>query len=258
MALASTSSVDPYQELPQVSKSKREHIKFTTSAPFTPTFVQSIISDASSDVNAIYANRVKNRQLSLHNPAKKSRAKELADQRKARQALDKARRKSRVMSRKEAAATGVWKLRPEERSYDLFLPLNNLWKGYIAELLGLAPRPPQPMQEPVVPNVQNMQAKLVKADFHGSILSVRNANNSSLIGVGGIVIQETENTFKVITPQNKLKVIPKLNSTFVFRIPLYASPKGSAIEDNSESDPVLEFELSSDRATRKFKHKLIQ
>lgn len=110
-------------------------------------------------------------------------------------------------------------------SYELFLPLHSLWRGYISELLGLPPRPLQPSPDsPRIPKVENMQTKLVKADFHGSIVSgsfsfqsvyclrftktplvVRNAKNASLVGVGGIVIQETENTFKVVTPKNQLK-----------------------------------------------------
>ncbi|KAF8512247.1 RNase P/MRP p29 subunit [Gautieria morchelliformis] len=255
-------SVDPYQELSQVSQIKGQRLKLTTAAPFTPTYVQSQLT-LSPDPSAIYASRVQNRQIALENPARESRAKQLADQRKARQVQDAARKKSRVFSRKDAALRGVWDMKKEETRYELFLPLHQLWKSYIAELLGLDVRPNTPVDNTSslhMPNAQSMQAKLVKADFHGSIISVRSAKNPSLVGCSGIVILETENTFKVVTIHNKLKVIPKQNSVFVFTIPLYApSP------DSPAPDPMIEFELygdqfafrSSDRATRKFKHKLM-
>ena len=89
-----------------------------------------------------------------------------------------------------------------------------------------------------------MHAKLIKADFHGSIMTgqsvilrrgsrtrrgdfdfffwgfycmcvrgatatmlkiVRRSKNAALVGASGIVVQETENTFKVVTRKNKSK-----------------------------------------------------
>ncbi|KAF8591124.1 RNase P subunit p29-like protein [Ramaria rubella] len=253
-------AIDPYRELPQ-----GQHLRFTTSAPFTPTYVQSLLT-SSTDPSTIYASRVQNRQLPLENPAKESRTKQLADQRKARQAHDAARRKSRGLSRRDAAVKGVWGLRKEETRYELFLPLHRLWKSYVAELLGLNPRLHNSIDPSALrmPNAQGMQAKLVKADFHGSIVSVRSAKNPCLVGCSGIVIHETENTFKVVTMKNKLKVIPKHNSVFVFTVPLYIPP--SEPDRAEEAEPMIEFELygdqfafrSSDRATRKFKHKLVR
>jgi len=240
-----------------------QKLTYTTSAPFTPTLVESLFSH-SSDSSLVYTSRIQNRQVALENPAKESRTKQLANQRKARQQQDAARRKSRVISRKDAATTGVWDLKREETRYDLFLPLHLMWQSYMAELLGLSARPSSVTDQPLLrmPNKQAMQAKLVKADFHGSIISVRSAKNPALVGLSGIVIHETENTFKVITLKNKLKVIPKHNSTFVFTIPLYAP---AAAEPTDVPEPMIEFELygdqftfrSSDRATRKFKQKLM-
>lgn len=57
--------------------------------------------------------------------------------------------------------------------FELFLPLHRLWLGYISELLGLGPRPAggATEQDAVMPNVATVQPKLVKADFHGSIVA---------------------------------------------------------------------------------------
>lgn len=71
------------------------------------------------------------------------------------------------------------------------------------------------------------------------------SRNTSLVGCKGIIIHETENTFKVVTAKNALKgqcfiikrvdmhlsydvvsfsVVPKENSIFTFDVPLYAPP----------------------------------
>lgn len=51
--------------------------------------------------------------------------------------------------------------------YALFLPLHALWRGYMSELLNLAAEgtPSAP------PSASNMHPKLLKADYHGSIMT---------------------------------------------------------------------------------------
>lgn len=93
----------------------------------------------------------------------------------------------------------------------------------MSELLGLSPPSSVPVAE-AMPNASSMHPKLVKADFHGSLLtgiqvhssfsymltcdikfSVRQSKNPCLVGLSGIVIHETENAFKVITRKDQLK-----------------------------------------------------
>ena len=69
-----------------------------------------------------------------------------------------------------------------------------------------------------------MHPKLLKADFHGSImtgslfpssvkihpfsdtlLTVVQSKNPCLVGLAGIVIHETENTFRVVTKDDEVK-----------------------------------------------------
>jgi len=178
--------------------------------------------------------------------------------------------------------------------WDAFVPLHRLWLGYMSELLGLgvaSPSPEEPnrfVSAPALPQpAGTMQAKLIKADFHGSIMTgqsfslsvcstlrrdservcmglalgfdcdddeiVRRSKNAALVGVSGIVVQETENTFKVVTRKNKSKgalmcvyacvlkcltssivtlpsfsdaVLPKQGSVFAFAVPLYSTEPG--------------------------------
>jgi len=115
-----------------------------------------------------------------------------------------------------------------------------------------------------------MHAKLVKADFHGSIITVKQSKNPCLVGLTGIVILETENVFRVITKKDQMKLIPKRNAIFTFCVPLY-DIRSSTLPTTEESPgvdplhtvPKMEFELhgnqfcfrSADRASKKFKAK---
>jgi len=138
------------------------------------------------------------------------------------------------MGRREAAEMGVWRLRKEEVRWDAFVPLHRLWLGYMSELLGLTTvdrlgqekekeQEQEHAMKAAMPSAAGMHAKLVKADFHGSIMTVRRSKNPSLVGVSGIVVQETENMFKVVTRKDKLKALPKQGSVFAFAVPLYST-----------------------------------
>lgn len=72
----------------------------------------------------------------------------------------------RSMGRREAAKKGLWKLRASEAKWALFVPLHRLWCGYMAELLG-----PTGTVTVAQAAAAGMHAKLVKADFHGSIVT---------------------------------------------------------------------------------------
>ncbi|KAF5886543.1 ribonuclease P protein subunit p29, partial [Clarias magur] len=106
------------------------------------------------------------------------------------------RTKAKGLNAKERRALGVFQLKPEHQKYDLFLPLHDLWKQYITELCnGLRPES----------NVQVMQQKLLKADFHGAILTVVRSKCPSYVGSTGILVQELKHVFKIITQENRLK-----------------------------------------------------
>jgi len=50
-----------------------------------------------------------------------------------------------------------------------------------------------------------LEERLLKADYHGSIITVTRAKCPSLVGASGIVLQETKNTLKIITKDDRLK-----------------------------------------------------
>lgn len=137
--------------------------------------------------------RVQGRQILLDNPLRESRTRKEREARKARRAAEKANISAGVLSKKEAKQKGLWKLARSEtksclphlrlqfeiftspvRRFNAFIPLHHLWLGYISELMGLERPPPRlGLQEcqKAIPPAAGMHAKLVKADFHGSIMT---------------------------------------------------------------------------------------
>ncbi|KAF8468522.1 RNase P/MRP, p29 subunit [Russula ochroleuca] len=298
MTIYQTAILQDDKHTPSTSTSATAtHVKYTSAEPFTPKFVKDHLTTKSSRAQALYDERVRRRQLGLAR----------RNQNRGANAMKKVKRgvvKREKMSRREAAEMGMWRLREEEARWDAFVPLHRLWLGYMSELLGLvesddaqaqAQAQTPPAMKTAMPMAAGMHAKLVKADFHGSIMTVRRSKNAALVGASGIVVQETENTFKVVTRKDKLKVLPKQGSVFAFAVPLYstessradsasasavaAARSGTNSGTNSRGDddtreaaaaartvldgPHIEFELygnqfcfrAADRAGRKFKHK---
>ncbi|XP_075432416.1 ribonuclease P protein subunit p29 isoform X1 [Ascaphus truei] len=117
----------------------------------------------------------------------------------------KKRSKAKGLSAKERRDMRLFQIKPEQQRYEMFLPLHELWKQYIRDLCnGLKPDA-QP---------QMIQSKLLKADLHGAIIMVTKSKCPSYVGLKGIILQEMKHVFKVITKEDTLKVVPKLNCVF--------------------------------------------
>jgi len=195
----------------------------------------------SSDPAGTYDSRVKGRHVLLENPVRESRAKKERAAKYARKQAEKERKKLRPLGRNTAESKGLWKLEKDATRFELFIPLHRLWMGYMSELLGLDPPDTDASTSTSssshhrgkMPSASSMHAKLVKADFNGSLLTVRQSRNPCLVGISGIVIHETENAFKMITRKNQLKLVPKRNSVFALAVPLYSTLSASV----SECDP---------------------
>ncbi|XP_073913128.1 ribonuclease P protein subunit p29 isoform X2 [Castor canadensis] len=146
----------------------------------------------------------------------------------------KEKKKSKGLSARQRRSLRLFDIKPEQQRYSLFLPLHKLWKQYIRDLCnGLKPDT-QP---------QMIQAKLLKADLHGALISVTKSKCPSYVGVTGILLQETKYVFKIITKEDRLKVIPKLNCVFTIEVDGFVSCIYGS-----------KFQLrSSERSARKFK-----
>ncbi|KAM6430204.1 ribonuclease P protein subunit p29 [Liasis olivaceus] len=143
-------------------------------------------------------------------------------------------KKRKGLSAKQRREMRLFEITPEQQRYEIFIPLHELWKQYIRDLcIGLKPDA-QP---------QMIQTKLLKADFHGALVTVTKSKCPSYVGITGIILQEMKHVFKIITKEDKLKVIPKRNSIFSIEIDGFVSYiYGSRIQFRA-----------SERSAKKFK-----
>jgi ribonuclease P protein subunit POP4 len=170
-----------------LSRDTKTNATTTTTAKKLPSF----------RAQALYNERVHRRQLGLTRRIQSQRTK--ADKKKKKGVV-----KREKMGRREAAEMGMWRLRREEARYvpmlernvakyamyafffsrwDAFVPLHRLWLGYMSELLGLTTVDTMGQKQEggtihamkvaaaAIPSAAGMHAKLVKADFHGSIMT---------------------------------------------------------------------------------------
>ncbi|XP_031148606.1 ribonuclease P protein subunit p29 [Sander lucioperca] len=144
------------------------------------------------------------------------------------------RKKAKGLNARQKREMKIFQIKPEHQRYELFLPLHELWRQYVIDLCGgLKP----------TSNPQLVQQKLLKADFHGAIITVVRSKCPSYVGTTGILVQEFKHVFKIITKENKLKVIPKRNSVFAVEINGFVSHiYGSKFEQRA-----------SERSAKKFK-----
>jgi ribonuclease P protein subunit POP4 len=114
----------------------------------------------------------------------------------------KLKKRKKTINRNERKSLGLHEIPEEARKWDFFVPLHELWKGYMKD---------------VITDTTNSDAvfsKFIKADLHGAILTVVQSKCPSNIGISGIVAKDTEHTFVLITKQNEMKIIPKQNNVF--------------------------------------------
>ncbi|KAK7055588.1 ribonuclease P protein subunit [Favolaschia claudopus] len=213
-------TVDLYRQLP-AAKAAPVKLKLTAAEPFTPQYVQSAVTQAPKPAE-IYPTRVKGRMLLLDNSAKESRLKKERNEKKAKVREAKERKKLGVLGRRQGSVRelGLWRFDESQAKFALFLPLHHLWMGYMSELLNL---PQSSSGPPRAPQGAAMHPKLLKADFHGSFITVHQTRNTAILGISGIIIHETEGTFKVVTNEDKLKILPKQNTIFTFAVPVYST-----------------------------------
>lgn len=259
-------------------------VRLNSETPFTPEYVKSNLA-RNVDGARVYASRVQGRQILLDQPVRENKLKALREEKRARRAASRKRSDADVIPNTSARRKGLHGGSPSERRFELFVAMHNLWMGYVSELLNLPPAESGSTQHAQT-QAAGMHAKLIKAAFEGAMITVKQSKNASLVGLTGIVILETENAFKIVTPKDQLKLVPKRNSVFAFSVPLYATSASAQVSNPGPSTPSpvpsepgmtsqdpptrtvldlprMELHLygnqfcfrSADRASRKFKHK---
>lgn len=147
----------------------------------------------------------------------------------------RSRKKAKGLNAQQKRTMKVFQIQPEHQRYELFLPLHDLWRQYIIDLCGgLKP----------TSNPQFVQQRLLKADFHGAMLTVVRSRCPSYVGTTGILVQEFKHVFKLITKEDRLKVIPKRNSVFSVEINGFVSHiYGSRFEQRAGERSAKKFKV---------------
>lgn len=115
------------------------------------------------------------------------------------------------MNRKAKKEMGLFHLPRRGMKYVDALPMNELWTEYMKNQLELNGKPVPQIHEK---GWDSFSVTVYKSDFHGALISVEESKCPSLVGLCGICLIETKNTFKLLCKDNLIKTIPKEGSLF--------------------------------------------
>ncbi|XP_011331851.2 ribonuclease P protein subunit p29 [Ooceraea biroi] len=99
-------------------------------------------------------------------------------------------------------------LSKKQLKYSEVYPLNQLWLDYMRDLLGVTSFAGIP-KSPEDSNWESVNQQLMRADFHGANITIHKSRCASLVGLTGIIIQDTKRTFKICGTDDSIRTIPK-------------------------------------------------
>ena len=97
------------------------------------------------------------------------------------------------------------------------LPLYTIWLDYMRNVLGVKNFIKLPTS-PIESAWENVNQKIMKADYHGAKISVIRSKCPSLVGIQGIILQDTRNTFRVIGEDDIIRSKTVLMFMFYFYV----------------------------------------
>lgn len=207
------------------------------------------------EANRIFTEKIQQRPLFLtpsSPPPSDARAARRRAQEKKKQQRKKAL-KPKPLSAAQRRRLGLYDVPREGQKHALFEPLHQLWLGYVREILG----------SEVYTGGEGASAKLASADFHGAGVEVVRSGCVSRVGIKGIVVKDSKFAFEIITPKNRLKLVPKEGTVFRFEVPIpvLKGPTTAGEGQAEERISNMVFEIhgeqfqfrSADRASRKFR-----
>uniref|UniRef100_A0A0P4WD40 Ribonuclease P protein subunit p29 n=1 Tax=Scylla olivacea TaxID=85551 RepID=A0A0P4WD40_SCYOL len=126
------------------------------------------------------------------------------------------RGKKRLTS-KERRDLGLHLIDKTNKTFEMFLPIHDLWKSYAQELLHISHFLQSGWNgDARDTKTETIQNRVRKMDYFGCFLRVTRSRCSEYVGIQGIVIRETKNTLVMVCPDDHVKTIPKVHSEFSF------------------------------------------
>ncbi|PSR75227.1 ribonuclease P protein subunit p29 [Coniella lustricola] len=225
-----------------------------------PSTTQALLARAHSPTSAerIFSDKIQHRSIFLRPTSPPPQETARQARRKERERKEKKRKKAlkpKPLSANQRRKLGLYKVPREGQQYATFVPLHQLWLGYVREILG----------SEVYTGGQGAAIKLSAADFHGAEIEVARSACTGRVGIKGIVIKDTRFTFEVITAKNTIKIVPKEGTMFRVEVPPPDAPQPAPDSDEAAAQTPttksLVFEIlgdqfsvrPADRANRKFK-----
>ncbi|KAJ6443167.1 GYF domain-containingprotein [Purpureocillium lavendulum] len=189
---------------------------------------QSLLARAHSPDSAsrIYADKILHRTLHLR-PSSPPPAvvNARAARRKAREtAKAKSKIRPKPLSSRERRQLGLHDIPRDGHKYDIYEPLNALWRGYAREVLG----------NDIFTGGPTAAAKLASAELHGALAEVVRSRCPGRVGIQGIVVRDRKFVLEIITKKTGLKLVPKEGTTFRIHIP---AVEGSGSAQDADSKP---------------------
>jgi len=155
-------------------------------------FIVDLVEKTGVSPEAVFSSKVKSRVLQLDSFSKRS-ASQAEQLRKERKDVLKRKRVNRTYSRK---LRGEVLEELKSFGFEEALQLHALWEEYMKSVVEDGGSNQKP---------HLLEPKLLKSDLHGCIIKVEKARCASLQGIEGILVQETENMLRIVTPTCGLK-----------------------------------------------------
>ena len=172
-------------------------------APSLGQYVEGVLSESTSknSIERVLQEKVMNSNITISSHGKFT---------------GKKQRTNKGMSNKEMKALGMFKLPSHSLTFDQFIPLHNLWKQYIHDLLnGLVHLLMTTFSLDKFTRHQTKvdQSWLARCNDQRHVYCISKQSNHlvckskcpQLIGIEGIVVMETAMTFQLITPDDVVK-----------------------------------------------------
>lgn len=196
-----------YQPLPASVDVKSASAKKLTDTNSCKDYVRDLVSGLLPSTNEGQHNfdkKLKNKTLLLTTALSSAATKSKAQERQ-RMRLGLQQKK---MSAREKKQLQIFRVPRCAISYAAFERLHQLWLKYMEDILG----------DDCRRGSKGLGEKLLKADLHGCQLEVSRSSSPQYVGQCGLVMQETQETFKLVTRENRMIVIPKRGNVFVFQL----------------------------------------
>ena len=156
-----------------------------------------------SAADTIFKEKVLQRSLFLRPTSPDPSSRDARSQRRLqrlRKAEQKKRRqKPKPLSAKEKRISGIYDIPKEQQKHALYVPLHQMWVGYMWEVLGF-----EGEKKPYI-TAKGAGSHLASADYHGAELTVVRSRCVGMVGLKGIVLKDTKFTFQIITEKNELR-----------------------------------------------------